>query len=33
MIIPPELAYGQFGAGAIPPGAILIFTVNMLTVS
>jgi FKBP-type peptidyl-prolyl cis-trans isomerase len=31
MIIPPELAYGQLGFGPIPSGAVLVFTVNMLT--
>jgi FKBP-type peptidyl-prolyl cis-trans isomerase FkpA len=33
IIIPPDLAYGRYGAGVIPAGAILIFIVVMLTAS
>jgi FKBP-type peptidyl-prolyl cis-trans isomerase len=33
MIIPPELAYGAGGAGPIPPGAIVIFEVELVSLS
>ena len=29
MVIPPELAYAQYGSGPIPPGAIVIFEVQL----
>jgi FKBP-type peptidyl-prolyl cis-trans isomerase len=29
MVIPPELAYAQYGSGPIPPGAIVIFEVEL----
>jgi FKBP-type peptidyl-prolyl cis-trans isomerase len=32
MIIPPVLAYGASGAGSIPPGSVLIFQVEVLSV-
>lgn len=30
LVIPPDLAYGDTGQGSIPPGATLIFVVDML---
>ena len=30
LVIPPDLAYGDTGQGTIPPGATLIFVVDML---
>ena len=33
MIIPPELGYGSYTVGVIPPGSVLIFVVDMLTAS
>jgi FKBP-type peptidyl-prolyl cis-trans isomerase FkpA len=32
LVIPPALGYGNSGIGPIPPGAVLIFTVDLLTV-
>ena len=33
LVIPPHLAYGATGVGAIPPNAVLVFTVELLQVS
>lgn len=29
LVIPPELAYGPYGYGPIPPNSILVFTVKI----
>ena len=33
LVIPPALAYGKEGRDGIPPGAVLIFNVDLITVS
>ncbi|MEO5588342.1 MAG: FKBP-type peptidyl-prolyl cis-trans isomerase [Gemmatimonadaceae bacterium] len=30
LIVPPQLAYGPYGNGPIPPNAVLVFTVEVL---
>jgi len=32
LIIPPDLAYGAFGSGVIPSNAVLVFTVELVSV-
>jgi FKBP-type peptidyl-prolyl cis-trans isomerase len=32
IIIPPELGYGTMGHGPVPPNAVLVFTVELVSV-
>lgn len=33
LIIPPGLAYGDVGSGDVPPNAIIIYTVNLVSIN
>ena len=33
LFVPPALAYGDFGSGDIPPGATLVFDIDMLAIT
>jgi len=32
LIIPPHLGYGSMGHGPVPPNAVLVFTVELVSV-